>query len=300
MKQQTSPPDKNTHLVIITGLSGAGKSTALRVLEDMGYRTTDNLPINLFEQFVKSTTYNKQNLAVSIDIRNLPDDPQLVVSKLHALRESTNVTLFFLDANQGCLLKRYSETRRAHPLSLNKEKLSLEQAIDKERARLDYLKQEADFIIDSSRHSIYNLSELIRTQLPGQEKQPLIIVFESFGFKHGLPANTDYIFDVRFLPNPHWEPSLRAFTGLDKPVVEFLQKKSAVIELKEDIKQLIQKWLPLLEQNNRSYLTVSIGCTGGKHRSVYIAQQLGEFFKAQDKQVEIRHTSIEKQLNNDS
>ncbi len=295
MKQQTSQPTKGTHLVIITGLSGAGKSTALRVLEDMGYRTTDNLPINLFEQFVNSTTHSKQNLAVSVDIRNLPNDPQLVISKLHDIRESANVTLLFLDAGQDTLLKRYNETRRIHPLSLGKKKHSLEQALDKERARLEYLKQEADLVIDSSKRSIYDLSERIRRQLPGQEKQPLLMEFKSFGFKYGLPDNTDYIFDVRFLPNPHWEPSLRAFSGLDKPVIEFLQEQSAVIDLEEDIKQFIQKWLPLLEQNNRSYLTIAIGCTGGKHRSVYIAQQLGEFFKAQGKQVKIRHMSIEEQ-----
>ncbi len=292
MKQQTSQADKNTHLVIVTGLSGAGKSTALRVLEDMGYRTTDNLPINLFEQFVQSTTRSQQNLAVSVDIRNLPNDPQLVISKLYELRKSTNVTIFFLEASQNTLLKRYSETRRAHPLSLGSEKLSLEQAINKERACLEYLKQEVDLVIDSSKHSIYDLSEWITTKLPTREKQPLIMAFESFGFKYGAPTNADYIFDVRFLPNPHWEPNLRAFTGLDKPVIEFLQKQPSVTEVKEDIQQLIQKWLPQLEKNNRSYLTIGIGCTGGKHRSVYIAQQLGEFFQAQGKQVKIRHTGI--------
>lgn len=285
---------ETAQLVIISGQSGAGKSVALRVLEDLGYYTVDNLPIDLLDQFINSTKNSQQNVAVSIDIRNLPNNPQFVTQKLTELRKTTDMTLFFLGATPSSLLKRYSETRRIHPLSLGKDKLSLDQAIEKEKLILEYVKEQADLVIDSSDQSLHDLSELVRTRILGRERQELVMVFESFGFKYGLPHDADYIFDVRFLPNPHWQPELRPFTGLDTPVKNFLQTQNPVIELQQDIQQFIQKWLPSLEQNNRSYLTIAIGCTGGKHRSVYITQQLGEYFKTQGKQVQIRHTSIEK------
>lgn len=287
--------DKAFHIVIISGQSGAGKSVALRVLEDLSYYTVDNLPVNLLDQFIATTKNGKQNVAVSIDIRNLPNNPDFVIEKLNELRASTELTLFFLGASQSSLLKRYSETRRIHPLSLGKDKMSLGQAIEKEYELLEYVKDEADIVIDSSNQSVHDLSELVRMKILGQERKELIIVFESFGFKYGLPKDSDYIFDVRFLPNPHWEPELRSFTGLDKPVKNFLSKQNSVVDLKNDIQEFVEKWLPSLEKNNRSYLTIAIGCTGGKHRSVYITQQLGEYFKQQGKQVQIRHTSIEKQ-----
>jgi UPF0042 nucleotide-binding protein len=290
----TKQPDKNAQLVIISGQSGAGKSVALRVLEDLGYYTVDNLPISLLSQFVDAIRHSRQKVAVSIDIRNLPANPELVIEKLNELRESTDVTLFFLGASQESLQKRYSETRRIHPLSLGEETLSLSQAIEKEELLLEYVKDQADLVIDSSDQSIHDLSELVRFRILGRERQDLVIVLESFGFKFGLPSDADYVFDVRFLPNPHWEPSLRPHTGLDKPVRVFLSKQPSVVELQKDIQAFVEKWLPALEKNNRSYLTIAIGCTGGKHRSVYITQQLGEYFKSLGKQVQIRHTSIEK------
>ncbi|WP_413285744.1 RNase adapter RapZ [Vibrio sp. MA40-2] len=286
--------EKKNHFVIISGQSGAGKSVALRVLEDLSYYTVDNLPVALLDQFVESTKHSQQNIAVSIDIRNLPTNPQDIVEKIAQLRESTDVTVFFLGASQESLLKRYSETRRIHPLSLGSEKLSLEQAIKKEKRLLEYVKEQADLVIDSSDQSLHDLSELVRLRILGRERNELVMVFESFGFKYGLPHDADYIFDVRFLPNPHWEPNLRAYTGLDKPVTDFLGQQACVVELESDIKKFVEKWLPDLEKNNRSYLTIAIGCTGGKHRSVYITQQLGEYFKSLGKQVQIRHTSIEK------
>lgn len=285
---------ENTKLVIISGQSGAGKSVALRVLEDLGYYCVDNLPVNLLDQFVKTVGERKQNVAVSVDIRNLPNDPKLVTNALAQLRAEINLTLFFFDACLDTLQKRYSETRRIHPLSLNEDKLSLDQAIQEEKKQLEYLKVLSDVVIDSSGQSIHDLSELIRTHILGRGSQDLVMVFESFGFKYGLPNDADYVFDVRFLPNPHWEPTLRPLTGLEAPVIEFLENQPSVTELKNDIQNYIDKWLPLLEKNNRSYLTIAIGCTGGKHRSVYLTQQLGELFKNKGKQVQIRHTSLEK------
>ena len=293
MKPTRSSED-NTHLVIISGQSGAGKSVALRVLEDLGYYCVDNLPVILLDQFVKTVSERNQNVAVSVDIRNLPNNPELVTNALAQLRAQTNLTLFFFDASQETLLKRYSETRRIHPLSLNEDKLSLDQAIAKEKQQLAYLKELSDLIIDSSGQSIHDLSELIRMRIQGSGSQSLVMVFESFGFKYGTPSDADYVFDVRFLPNPHWEPALRPLTGLDQPIIDFLESQSSVNELRADIQAYIEKWLPLLEKNNRSYLTVAIGCTGGKHRSVYLTQKLGDIFKSQGQQVQIRHTCLEK------
>lgn len=282
-------------LMVVSGNSGAGKSVALRVLEDLGYYCVDNLPIDLLSQFVGSIQQSNQNVAVSIDIRNLPKDPSLLNTTLTELKKNHDVTVVFLDADDKELIKRYSETRRLHPLSLSSEQYSLEQAVTLEKNILSDLKEEADLVLDTTTKSIHDLSETLRSRILGRESKELVMVFESFGFKHGLPTDADYVFDVRFLPNPHWEPHLRPMTGLDKPVADYLAKHRDVIQLKEQIQQFLSTWLPALEKNNRSYLTVAIGCTGGQHRSVYITQQLGEYFKAQGQQVQIRHKTLERQ-----
>ncbi|NOJ10740.1 RNase adapter RapZ [Vibrio splendidus] len=283
-------------LIVVSGQSGAGKSVALRVLEDLGYYCVDNLPVNLLSDFVESVREINQNVAVSIDIRNLPKEPQLVTETLEQLEAATDidVNVLFLDASKQTLLKRYSETRRIHPLSIGQEKLSLEQAIDLEKTLLTPLAEQASIVIDSSDCNLYELSEKVRFKVEGKEKQELIIVFQSFGFKYGLPSDADYVFDVRFLPNPHWEPALRPLTGLDAPIHTFLEKHSEVLELKQQIQGFVEQWLPMLEKNNRSYLTVAIGCTGGKHRSVYLTQKIGEYFEQLGHQVQIRHASLEK------
>ncbi|MCW4445608.1 RNase adapter RapZ [Vibrio splendidus] len=283
-------------LIVVSGQSGAGKSVALRVLEDLGYYCVDNLPVNLLSDFVESIREINQNVAVSIDIRNLPKEPQLVTETLEQLEAATDidVNVLFLDASKQTLLKRYSETRRIHPLSIGQEKLSLEQAIDLEKTLLTPLAEQASIVIDSSDCNLYELSEKVRFKVEGKEKQELIIVFQSFGFKYGLPSDADYVFDVRFLPNPHWEPALRPLTGLDAPIHSFLEKHSEVLELKQQIQGFVEQWLPMLEKNNRSYLTVAIGCTGGKHRSVYLTQKIGEYFEQLGHQVQIRHASLEK------
>ncbi|KJY81398.1 glmZ(sRNA)-inactivating NTPase [Vibrio galatheae] len=283
-------------LIVVSGQSGAGKSVALRVLEDLGYYCVDNLPVDLLEVFVQSVETSKQNVAVSIDIRNLPTEPNLVEDVLTKLKQSSDVSVLFLDANKETLLKRYSETRRIHPLTLSLENTSLEQAIEKERCILSPLKEHADLIIDSSNRSLHELSETVRMRIEGRERKDLVMVFQSFGFKYGLPSDADYVFDVRFLPNPHWEPTLRPLTGLDAPIKSFLESHQEVMELKQQIQKFIEHWLPLLEKNNRSYLTVAIGCTGGKHRSVYLTQQIGEYFAQMGHQVQIRHASLEKNL----
>lgn len=213
---------------------------------------------------------------------------------LEKLKKELDVTMLFLEADKETLLKRYSETRRIHPLSLGGQSLSLDQAIEREREILRPLKAHADLVLNSSGQSLHDLSETVRTRIEARDRKGLVMVFESFGFKYGLPSDADYVFDVRFLPNPHWEPGLRPFTGLDAPVAVFLEQHQSVLTLKYQIESFIETWLPLLETNNRSYLTVAIGCTGGKHRSVYLTQKIGEYFAEKGHQVQIRHTSLEK------
>ncbi|PKF50825.1 RNase adapter RapZ [Enterovibrio nigricans] len=281
-------------LKIVSGRSGSGKSVALRVLEDLGYYCVDNLPVNLLPQFVAEQLGGGSQIAVSIDIRNMPDDPDEISHTLAKLPKDLDIDLFFLDADDKELVKRFSETRRLHPLSRNN--LTLEQAIEQEKHLLTPLKERADKVINTSSHSVHDLSEAVRSLVLGRTNRDLVMVFESFGFKHGLPSDADYVFDVRFLPNPHWDPALRPLTGLDEPVKMFLASEQDVAMLIAQVKSFLESWMPAFEKNNRSYLTVAIGCTGGQHRSVYIAQFLGDYFAAHGQQVQIRHRTLEGNL----
>ncbi|WP_318478551.1 RNase adapter RapZ [Photobacterium leiognathi] len=278
-------------LMVVSGRSGSGKSVALRVLEDLGYYCVDNLPVNLLPQFIRDIAHTEQDIAVSIDVRNMPQQPGEVERILKSLEKDIDVNVLFLDADDKELVKRYSETRRLHPLS--RQNMTLEQAITTEHQLLGDLKEHADLVIDTTNKSIHDLSETVRSRVLGREAKELILVFESFGFKHGLPSDADYVFDVRFLPNPHWVPELKPQTGLDQGVKDFLSSHSEVNQLTYQIRNFIETWLPMLEKNNRSYVTVAIGCTGGQHRSVYIAQSLADYFEHQGQQVQVRHRTLE-------
>ncbi len=233
-------------LMVVSGRSGSGKSIALRVLEDLGYYCVDNLPVNLLPQLVKTVDSNQQDIAVSIDVRNMPDDPEEIRKTLDSLGDQLDVNVIYLDADDKELVKRYSETRRLHPLS--RDNMSLEQAIQSESARLIELKAHADLVIDTTNKSIHDLSETVRSRVLGRDARELIMVFESFGFKHGLPTDADYVFDVRFLPNPHWVPELKPLTGLDQGVKEFLSGHPEVNQLIYQIRNFIETWLPMLEK----------------------------------------------------
>ncbi|MGY6773143.1 RNase adapter RapZ [Gallibacterium sp. ZY190522] len=285
-------------LVIISGRSGAGKSVALKALEDIGYYCIDNLPLFLLPQLIEKLGSGQQIVAISVDIRNIPLDSQKLESILEQLPHSCNTKIIYLDADRNSLIRRYSDTRRLHPLS--KENLSLEGSIDLEKERLEPLFQHANFIIDTTNLSTHQLAEKLREFVRGNADKELQIIIKSFGFKYGIPQDADYIFDVRFLPNPHWEPKLRPLTGLDQPIINFLRQYDVVREFIYSTCNYIETWLPLLEQNNRSYLTICIGCTGGKHRSVYIAQQLAEYFKAKGKNIKIQHNSLIRQEHKNS
>ncbi|KGQ67322.1 RNase adapter RapZ [Gallibacterium anatis] len=285
-------------LVIISGRSGAGKSVALKALEDIGYYCIDNLPLFLIPQLIEKLGSGQQTVAISVDIRNIPLDAKELESILEQLPHSCNTKIIYLDADRNSLIRRYSDTRRLHPLS--KENLSLEGSIDLEKERFEPLFQHANFIIDTTNLSTHQLAEKLREFVRGNADKELQIIIKSFGFKYGIPQDADYIFDVRFLPNPHWEPKLRPLTGLDQPIIDFLRQYDVVREFLYSTCNYIETWLPLLEQNNRSYLTICIGCTGGKHRSVYIAQQLAEYFKAKGKNIKIQHNSLIRQEHKNS
>lgn len=279
-------------LIIISGRSGAGKSVALRTLEDSGYYCVDNLPVDLLPQLAAILSKTQPLTAISIDIRNFPNSESSLEDILSHLPDTDKIKIIFLDTDREALIRRYSDSRRLHPLST--QGLSLETAIDTERDYLEPLVQQADIIINTTALSTHDLSEKLRDFLLGKSHKELKIVFQSFGFKYGIPLDADYVFDVRFLPNPHWEPSLRPMTGLDQPVIEFLRHHNEVNDFIELTRNYIATWLPLLEKNNRSYLTIAIGCTGGKHRSVYITEQIAHYFKRQGKNVSIQHKSLSK------
>lgn len=279
-------------LMIVSGRSGSGKSVALRALEDMGFYCVDNLPVTLLPALAQTLAQSQLSAAVSVDVRNLPKSPATLEQVMAQLPAAFVPQLLFLDADSNTLIRRYSDTRRLHPLS--NQNLSLEKAIETENNLLEPLRSRADLIIDTSEMSVHELAEMLRARLLGKRDRELTMVFESFGYKYGLPVSADYVFDVRFLPNPHWDPKLRPMTGLDKPVAAFLDRHTEVHNFIYQTRSYLEMWLPMLETNNRSYLTIAIGCTGGKHRSVYITEQLANYFRARGKNVQTRHRTLEK------
>lgn len=279
-------------LIIISGRSGSGKSVALRALEDVGYYCVDNIPLPLIPQLAEYAMQTSRSIVVSLDIRNFPENAQEFESILHSLPNDISTKIIFLECERNTLIRRYSDSRRLHPLST--QDLSLESAIDQETRLLDPLILQANYIIDTTHLSSHSLAEHLRTLLQGSSEKELQIIVESFGFKYGVPTDADYVFDVRFLPNPHWEIELRPMTGLDQPVIDFLECQPDVHNFIYETRNYLEKWLPALEKNNRSYLTIAIGCTGGKHRSVFIAEQIAKYFQGRNKKVQIRHRSLER------
>ena len=282
-------------LIIISGLSGSGKSVALHSLEDLNYYCTDNLPVALLPAFTENTSNANEkyydHVAVGIDARNNPDDLKnfsTTVKKLKA--QKVHCEIIFVEAEDEILIKRFSETRRKHPLSSSK--ISLPDAIKTERALLEPIAMEADIRIDTSHTNVHQLRDIIRERIHGKEEDTLALLFESFAFKNGIPKNADYVFDARCLPNPHWVQHLRPLTGNDEPVRDFLDNQAMAGAMYEDIKDFIEKWIPFFEAENRSYLTVAIGCTGGRHRSVYLASKLAAEFSNQRDNVQLRHREL--------
>ncbi len=283
-------------LIIVSGLSGSGKSIALGTLEDCGFYCIDNLPVNLIEPFARdlsNVACGFDKTAISIDCRNLSGDVTLFCQTLATLKQfSIPYQILFLSAETQILLRRYSETRRKHPLS-HTTGLPPVEAIEQERQLLQDIAAQADLVIDTSRMNIHQLRELIRERLEEHEVQQLSICFTSFGYKHGIPLDADFVFDARCLPNPHWEPNLRPYTGRDQPVIEFLRNLPDSQAFLDSMLHFLETWLPNFHKQNRSYLTIAIGCTGGQHRSVYLADQLGQAFADSPYSILVRHRELQ-------
>lgn len=278
--------NRDLQIVLITGMSGSGKSVVLRALEDAGFFCVDNLPPELLQPFVALEKAHKANrVAIAMDVRTATSLPQ-VPEQLSALRkQGVMVRSLFLDATTGTLVRRYSETRRKHPLSQNAsghsvrdQRRALVDAIELERELLADLREQAH-VIDTSIMRPSQLQSYVKSLIstPGEQ---LTLVFESFAFKRGVPGDADYVFDVRMLPNPHYEPELRHLTGQDQPVADFLNEQADVAQMLEHIQKFLNHWLDALARDHRSYVTVAIGCTGGQHRSVYLVEQLAKSFGA--------------------
>ena len=279
---------------IISGTSGSGKTIALQVLEDLGFYCIDNLPASLVPEMAARVLGNNtthHNCAISIDSRNQDfiGDLKESFGSLNSFNIETRV--IFVDADDDTLLKRYSETRRKHPLS--DENTSLIEAIHKEREILKHLSTIADRRIDTSKTTPHELRSIIRDDSEYASKHSLTLLFQSFGFKYGGPSDADFVFDVRCLPNPHWHSELKPLTGLDKPVEDFLAKQDLCTEMYEQIRSFVGHWLPHFINDNRNYITVGIGCTGGQHRSVYLTNRLQQHFTNQSNiQTLVRHREL--------
>jgi len=284
-----------TRLLIISGLSGSGKSVALHVLEDLGYYCIDNMPAALLRSLVDEVTQQEElpeaRVAVGVDARNrqseLAELPGLIAE---LQRDNVQTELLFLQATDEILLKRFSETRRRHPLA--ERGTELRQAIEHERQLLGPVINAADLIIDTSRTSVYELAEAIRDRVDRRKSDMLSVLIQSFGFKHGIPADADFVFDLRCLPNRYWEPSLRNQSGQDKDVIAFLDHQPLINQMFEDILAFLSRWIPEYVGFDRNYLTVAIGCTGGQHRSVYMAEKLTLALKEIHDPVLTRHNEL--------
>jgi UPF0042 nucleotide-binding protein len=289
-------------LIIISGRSGSGKSAALNVLEDQGFYCIDNLPLGLLPALTEQAQeqahqtlavgeVSLQRLAVSIDARNASQDMSQFPSIQNSIEKGPfKPEVLYLDANKETLMQRFSSTRRKHPLT-NSE-TSLAEAIAYEEELLHPISDLADLSLDTTHLSVHELRSLIKLRISNKQSADMALLFQSFGFKHGIPIDADLVFDVRNLPNPYWDPNLRQFTGRDPQIIRFLEKEPLVQDMLADIQNYLKKWLPSFEQANRSYMTVAIGCTGGHHRSVFISEALIRLFSAQFENVQVRHREL--------
>lgn len=282
-------------LIIVSGLSGSGKSIALETLEDCGYYCIDNLPVALMEAFIRQAVIAGQpafqKAAIGIDARNQTGGLEKFPSTLElAKRFGIQCQILFLQAEPEALLKRFSETRRRHPLTDAAHPLS--EAIDLERKLLEPFASRADLLIDTTYTNVHQLRELIRARVGDMPKNLMSLYFLSFGYKIGIPLDADFVFDARCLPNPHWEPALRPQTGRDRDVIDFLDSIPEVRNFLDDIGAYLERWVPSFAAENRSYLTVAIGCTGGQHRSVYLVEALAARFRSSAYDLLVRHREL--------
>ena len=287
----------DNRLIIISGLSGSGKSVALHVLEDLGYYCIDNMPAALLSALIDEVTkpgeQSANRIAVSVDARNRPENLVALPEEIATLQAAGLQTdLLFLQASDDILLKRFGETRRRHPLASGED--DLREAIKSERELLGPVINAASLVIDTSRSSVYELADAIRERVDRRKSRSLSILLQSFGFKHGIPADSDFVFDLRCLPNPYWQAELRHLNGLDPAVAEFLDAQTAFVKMYEQILQFLESWVPEYNRVNRGYLTVAIGCTGGQHRSVRMTEKLALALGQSLDSVHTRHNELSK------
>lgn len=281
-------------LIVITGLAGSGKSIALHTLEDLGYNCIDNLPIFLLHELahrlMATRDHNFIRTAVGIDARNPQEGLDALPMLVKDMRaQGIDCQVVFLEAQAEILSRRFSETRRKHPLAGGNR--PLEEAMHLEQQLMEPIFCLANLHIDTTYTNIHQLRDLIRNRL-GAISNNVSIVLMSFGFKHGIPRDADFVFDVRCLPNPHWQPSLRHLTGLDMPVIKFLECNAEVNEMRVDLCTFLDRWIPAFEADGRSYLTITVGCTGGQHRSVYMTEILGQHLVTQNRTPLVRHREL--------
>ncbi len=284
MNTASDPNPSSATLVIVSGMSGSGKSVALKTFEDLGYYCVDNLPAELLPQFVKSATGDGSTaakLAVGIDVRNSHNDLSSLPSWLSAVGElGLDPKLIYFESRDEILLKRYADTRRRHPLS--QLGLSLADAIALERQVLKPLRQLADIQLDTSDLNVHQLRRHVITEFGLGDDSDVSLLFESFAYRHGVPADADFVFDARCLPNPHWNPALRPLSGRDEAVIDYLDAEPEVNEFAGQISRFLDTWLPRMHADStRSYITVAFGCTGGRHRSVYLAERMAAHAREQ-------------------
>jgi UPF0042 nucleotide-binding protein len=285
----------DVRLIIVSGLSGSGKSVALHVLEDLGYYCIDNLPVALLKSLLSELSNIKDQpitrIAVSVDARNPHTDIDTLPKVIEALSQNqVRTDVLFLQTTDDVLLTRYSESRRRHPLAANGKELRA--AIAHERQLLGRIINIADLIIDTSSSSVYELGDTIRERVDRRHSSVLSVLIESFGFKHGIPADADFVFDLRCLPNPYWQPELRSLTGLDKDVADFLDSNELFENMHTDILAFLQRWIPRYVGFDRGYLTVAIGCTGGQHRSVHMVEKLAGSLRKSHDPILTRHNEL--------
>jgi UPF0042 nucleotide-binding protein len=287
--------EQERRLIIVSGLSGAGKTVVLNTLEDLSYYAIDNLPVSLLntliEQFSAKDSQLAKQIVIGIDARNTHDDFSFLPKIITSLRDhDISTELIFIEANDEVLTKRFSETRRKHPLS--SDSLSLTDAIKQERKIIGTLAEAADLCIDTSHMQLHELRDIVRKRIDQHKKARLSLQFMSFGYKNGIPKDADFVFDLRCLPNPYWNKNLRQYTGKDEPIIDFLSKQDAVQLMQNDLETFLKRWIPQFEADNRSYLSIAFGCTGGHHRSVFVVEQLSTKFSGEDKEVIIRHRDL--------
>ncbi len=282
-------------LIILSGLSGAGKSVALHMLEDLGYYCIDNMPAALLKPFIAHTVRSSDKIyartAISLDARNSEAEIASVPTLVDELRRSgIGCEVLFLIAAEDALLRRFAETRRVHPLSRQGD--TLREAIASERSLLEPIADCADQVLDTSQLGVHQLRELIQQRIDPRSADWVSLQLESFGFKHGIPGDADFVFDARSLPNPYWESALRPLTGRDAAVARFLDGQPAVREFIDDVAKFMTARVPAYRSSARRYLTVAVGCTGGRHRSVYIVEQLAQILARTVPEVRVRHAGL--------